>query len=66
MDHRSELQVRRDALEDELLALESDLPGDGQHSTMTSGEKLQRVDGLLVQLGVVNKALSERGGSEAA
>jgi hypothetical protein len=63
MDRQAELQAERDALEGELLALEQTIRHQWPQCTVVPAELAQRVEDLLGRLRLVNKALSEPGGS---
>ena len=62
MDRQAELRAERDALEAELMALEQDIQSLWQGAAVPA-ELAQRVEELLGRLKLVNKALSEPGGS---
>jgi hypothetical protein len=63
MDRQAELRAERDALEAELLALEQVIQRLRQQGTGVPAELADRVEDLLDRLQLVNRELSEPGGS---
>jgi hypothetical protein len=63
MDRQAELRAERDALEAELLALEQVIQRQRQQGTGVPAELADRVEDLLDRLKLVNRELSEPGGS---
>jgi hypothetical protein len=63
MERQAELRAERDALEAELLALEQVIQLQWPQGAAVPAELAQRVEDLLGRLKLVNKALSELGGS---